>query len=351
MIKNNLTFFLKENKDSFKQSCIELAEDLIGSCFRVALLRDLTDFKEMKSDSKIISDVINNIIESPNSLIFKERLTSWGRFLENEIRFDVYRGERQIGRKTASYEAFEPIFKKTSLECFNEYWNDDMISCKNEYEKISDFKCYLDLLVPNEDVENIKKQGVNFNIKDWNTYTIQLLNRFFPEFTYCSKISTHNLRFMKKLNEDWSLGIEYNKNIFNRSKKTGSVEFPDYFNLILLNKDYDKKSKPDYVYSFDNGNIISLGILGNPFFYPPLMPSLGYESDYLTRFTPPNNYTLLTPQWHEDNKDGTTSILHDHEHGEKVKKYLYFYMDILSRTSKSYIEYVEKCLMDIFREC
>lgn len=41
-------------------------------------------------------------------------------------------------------------------------------------------------------------------------------------------------------------------------------------------------------------------------------------------------------------------IVHSDEYGEKLKKYAFFYMDLLGYSSKGYLDYLEKCILEVF---
>ena len=81
--------------------------------------------------------------------------------------------------------------------------------------------------------------------------------------------NSQTVRFFKKLNTEWYIGIEYIKNSINRSKKSRFFEFP-YFNIVLAKYCYGKKNQKDTPYE-QNKKILPLGILGNPFFYRPAL--------------------------------------------------------------------------------
>ena len=96
-------------------------------------------------------------------------------------------------------------------------------------------------------------------------------------------------------------------------------------------------------------NILSLGILGNPFFYRPCISLLNYASVEMY-YMEDNEFVSIRRyrySWGKEvHADGTFSLIHPQVYGEKLKKHAYFFMAALAHTSASYVAYLEKSILD-----
>jgi hypothetical protein len=127
----------------------------------------------------------------------------------------------------------------------------------------------------------------------------------------------------------------------------GDIGLPAYFNLILIKSSFKKTLKPaEYIYSFHD-DILSLGILGNPFFYPPSFWLSSFASVEMVHDE--NNMDRIEPKYWRQFKelpDGSTQIIHPEEYGEKLKRHAFFYMATLRYSAESYLRYVEASISD-----
>lgn len=178
---------------------------------------------------------------------------------------------------------------------------------------------------------------------------IALTKLNFPEFSFDEKRSSARmLRFLKPLGNGYYWGFEYDEKFIRNEARKGDLDLPYYFNLVLMNDAFRKGARPDsYIYSWHE-DIISLGILGNPFFYPPCMPLLSFESvDYVYREDDPENNNDFNYQIEfKDNGNGTFTVIHPKELGERLKRHAYYYMDILCYSTRPYLAYIEKSILN-----
>jgi hypothetical protein len=147
----------------------------------------------------------------------------------------------------------------------------------------------------------------------------------FPDFKYVEYLSNNKkIRLLKKIDNQYSLGIEYETSAMDRGLKNFSHDLPLTFNLIL------------FVHSLGNNNrlkiidSVSLGILGNPLFYPPAYKLAGYSAIIKHLIREERNASFVD---------------HLDEYIDRIKKHTFFYLQLLPKTSSIYLAYLEKALI------
>ena len=124
--------------------------------------------------------------------------------------------------------------------------------------------------------------------------------------------------------------------------KKGNPVLPDFFNLVLVNSQFNKTEKKSNYYYQDHPGIISLGILGNPFLYQPCYSLIGYNAVEAHR-----SQELGKPHLDEIAKlgGGQYQLMHPKSLNENIKKHAFFYMSLLSSTSHIYLQYIRNVLL------
>lgn len=276
-------------------------------------------------------------------------------FFDDEIFINIDSAFPYLKTSESDSNSFGDIREKLTLGCFEKYISMGYLkkcSIKSDFDGFINFEVNI-----NDYPTLIKSKRLNVNTTAWNSYTNQLIQHFFPGYLYDKSMSnSQTVRFFKKLNTEWYIGIEYIRNSINRSKKSRFFEFP-YFNIVLAKYCYGKKNQKDTPYE-QNKKILPLGILGNPFFYRPALTPMEYyvilERKYHckpnSKITGQNTtYCDYVPDINEtailSEENGKVVIRYRKEEELCLKNYICFYIDILSKTTVCYLNYIEKTLL------
>ena len=329
---------LIENKKNLELATLDVAQFCLKKNYLTVF-----DFFSNYNLETINNEILDSLNEKDN-LKLRLRNNDWAVFRENEISFQNYKSlnsdkehkSRRIARENLEYD------------CELKFWKDPAMNFK--YREIANFDCFIDLDFEINDYNKIKNKGNYFNYIGWKEYVLKLVNENFPDFQLDKSKSKKILRFTKKLENGVSFGFEYDeKKMINEIKK-GNLSLPDYFNLIIFNEDFNPKiDYKDYVFSY-NLDILSLGILGNPFFFQPCFPVNSFTLIDLYHYG--NSYpdNIEPKQVREYIKsDGKYRLVHSIEYGKKLKKHAFFYMFMLAITSKSYCSYIEKSIIETIK--
>jgi|GEM_PF-4355316 len=337
---------LKSNRNEFRNNSLALTEKLSGSYFEIAFWRFFMKEDGRILDPETIKKVITDSVPLLENFALRKRFTNGhGNFSdENEITFSIHHPEY-----TGLTGNWKTQVAQLTDTCLAAYWNEK--AHNEEYLAIAPFEPYINSTIASSTIAEVKKQGTAYNIKAWEQYVITVTEKCFPGYKFRKNKSNSRLRFLKQLTDDYFLGIEYNKNWVAKSVKSLLFEFPEDFTLILMHKEYDPKSKPGYIndyFTLEDENIISLGIAGNPFFYSPAFPPAAFEIQTMLKDPAVTTTSIMYRKpivsfIKDDN--GFTEVKYDQLHGELMKKYLYFYLHILSVTASSYIEYIEASIV------
>lgn len=341
--RSKLQTSLIDNSAFLKEKSIDVVNEAKDNFYNIIVENISDEYFPFKINHQRAIYNINKTLEIGPKL--KLRNDDWAVFRENEIEFKIVRDEEPEfhSKEQLQYRVDSEDFL---YECQANFWED---SQKNEsYNKIADFSCCEDLEFPSNEFQKIRNKGNIFKIESWIEYIFTLVEINFPDFKYEKSKSNKKVRFLKTLNEEIEFGFEYDSlELKNQIKKNG-IQLPNYFNIIIINRKFNVKEKKEYVFSYDN-DIISLGILGNPFFYQPCYPLISFATIELYHygvFYPDNTDPKKVRDYVYINNE-TMKIIHSDEYGEKLKKHAFFYMDLLGYSSKSYLEYLEKSISDI----
>jgi hypothetical protein len=336
---------LKKNLNLLKDESCRLIEESLCNYFRVVNL-NLSEKKvpfelNVSSSKKIIYDSISKI----SSFQLNPRYSfSFNHFDDNEIKFELI-GQDIPEPNDPNYIEYYSERSEIKEICLVEFWKDD----KNIklYNEIGNFDCFIDTTILLNEKNKYFEKGDIINIEGWENYLSNLLKLYFGEFKMESKSSASTVRLLKPINEDIYFGFEYNKAEYINFLKNGDIYFPEYFNLILLSNNFKKGTKKkDYVFRF-NDDILSLGILGNPFFYLPV-PVLESYCAYINKVIvdQSGNQRLKYFRDFKEISENRIEIIHSKEFGEETKKYALYYIATLAYTSKSYLTFLEKSIRD-----
>lgn len=331
-----------------KESSIDVVNE-VKDDYRKIILNIISDeFNPFKISPERAIYNINRTLESSGVPKLKLRFESKAVFRINEIEFKVITNDEP---ELHSKEELQLRVDTENFlyECQNEFWRD--INHNSKYYEISDFSCIEDFEFPVSKLELVTNSAGTYNVEAWSQYVFKLVEMNFPDFKYEKSKSNRKVRFLKSLNDDIQFGFEYDntelKKEINR-KTLNRIQLPYYFNVIIINKNFNPREKKEYVIKYDN-DIMSLGIVANPFFYHPCYPLSLFgiiELYHYGNFYPDNTKPKKVRDCVKVN-DETMKMVYSKEYFEKLKKYAFFYMHLLGYSSKSYLDYLEKSILDI----
>jgi hypothetical protein len=342
----------KKNKEILLHQSIKQLEESFNTCYRV-MIEPCTNIKyPYNIDLELSKKVILNSIKSEQnlSLRLKNKVKNKTSFNENEILFSLIKSDTYLAWDTEEGKNYRMYSQDLQYDCEKEFWRDQ--KKLNAYAKISNFKCEKEVELPSDIVYKSGSIDHYFiNKAEWIDYVFKLSELNFPEFSFNQDFSTETtLRFLKPIADDYYWGFEYDIKFLNTSMKNGVINLPEYLNLMLINKKF-KNNTQTFKYKYlVNELAISLGILGNPFFYWPC-----YQLDTFIHFdnwyvkgkylNTINNYKFQ----HTKLSNGNIKISPDSTRDENIKKHAFFYMDILKYSSIGYLDFVEKSIIDTFK--
>lgn len=222
--------------------------------------------------------------------------------------------------------------------CEEEFWHENMH--QQAYEKFSAINIFEDTIFKSHQFAYFQsKQDFILNKIIWFSYVKTLVEMFFPEFKYNAQFSSKKIhRYLLQLKEDIWFGFEYDDGEIFYQLKKGTPCLPVYFNLVVfIGSSFNKNESVLNYYRQNNPAVLSLGILGNPFFYHPCAPMLGYSAIDCKR-----NYQKGTPYLKRlvQLDESYYQVIHPGAYGESMKKHAFFYMSLLASSSKIYLEYL-----------
>jgi hypothetical protein len=342
-IRENLTLFLRNNKEMLRENSINIGEQLLNSYYKVLLFYYYTDHRTGILEMPLLLGSIDKGLDNPENPSLQQRFVEYGLAWDNEVRFrNIYCQTKEMGFvKNNQAKSILKFLSKESEELFwQEKKNVDL------YNRLGNWKLFNDIEIDKNELENYKQNNYQVNAQQWHNYANQLANYFFPNYTLNENLSSNANRFLKQINENWYFGFEYDAKLINKAKKYGFVEFSLYLNIVLIHKDFNKKDKLDYIFKQRN-DILSLGKLNNPFF-DLINPPDSCSTRYRIIENAPNNFTLLSNLPVEFVKLDSDNYLvkYNNDYGEVIKKYLQYYFSITAFTATGYLEYVEKSVRD-----
>lgn len=299
-------------------------------------------FVEKHSNDFVRVAFENLIPKHPPFDLNSEELIKSFRSIQNlkcPIRFGLKKGDgRHWWKNEVLIDLDLPEITDWGTPSFFEYrkWRDNLeYKCQDEFfidGSINEVSEYLNSWPLFEDIKSVQS-GIGYNKNSWIEILRYLLTNLFPSFPYSSGFSYGKVRrHLKQLGEQAWLGFEYDETFIMQEIKQGNLSMSNYFNLLIIDSSFDSRQKPSTYYYKNNQSVISLGILGNPFFYPPCYPITGFTAveKYRREQKSMSSYLLLTDWIREMN-----------ECEMELKKHSYFYLVLLSLTSEPYLKYLE----------
>ncbi|MBU3660017.1 MAG: hypothetical protein FGM14_09115 [Flavobacteriales bacterium] len=213
------------------------------------------------------------------------------------------------------------------------------------FPKINSVPLFLDLIMNREEAEkfHIKYYGQVFNIEGWINHIKSLVPKCYEGFEFDAKKSTSGtFRFVKKINDDFHIGLEYNNNEILYQIKRNFLHLPD-INIIIYNNEFRKSTK---FFRFESKTVWGLGTIENPFF--SLQTSL---VAYYLRLTSNNNidktYSGRSIAFRDKIGENKYRIYNDSNFSEALNLFAFYEFFVSAKYNKSYINYLERS----FKKC
>jgi hypothetical protein len=331
-IKEALQDNLIKNKVSFQDACIQFIEENKSSFARLAFTHISTLNKGFKIDINLAKENISKSIQERENFTLKDRLNGRANYRDNEI---FVNSDFIPTPEWNSQEHMEGLIRRQDFEyiCEQEFWEDEISN--SEFGNLSDFNCFNDLIIAKDQLTTFQNRNFNNNVEGWDKYIQSLIQINFLDFFPNMIERNGKLIFYSHLGENLNFGFFYDrKKLITELRQ--NILLPDYLNLFILNGDVEKlnlKSNPE--------TYMSLGILGNPFFFHPCFPLLSFSSiDMFYRKNEMNNLELNYKREFIELANGNSQVMHPQEYGEKLKMHACFYLKLLRMTSQSYLDFL-----------
>ncbi len=337
-----ITNSLQKNKHFLEKESIRIFTSILKMPeYKTVLRLYLTDNKNNETNPEIISEIIKENISDINNLRYQLRKTNWIRFLDNEVLFAIKSRKYSIGAYNPTIKNYMELVALETVDCYNLYWQKEINKILED--KYSGYNLFEDHIIENTFTDkNSYKSHLQYNLDTnvWDNFVCNLLTNFFPGFSYDNKHSKGKMhRITKEINNKWLLGIEFPKKFINRTKKDYyTLDFPESFNLVAIEKSVDSKRK--------KSKTISFGILCNPFcFFSPMPPNRFMMSIRMgKKDTASYSKDIAKIDLLPDNK---IQITYDKDFATRSKRYIIYYISILQYTSTCYLKYIEKTIADL----
>lgn len=190
-----------------------------------------------------------------------------------------------------------------------------------------------------------------FNQQVWLDFVNSLIIKMFPKYRYNLNFSTKKIRrHLFEIKEGIWFGFEFDTTeMKHQLKNRGTASLPDAFNLILIDEStFNKYESTQNYYCKENESIISLGLLGNPFFFPPCYPLSGFSAVDTNRLST-TSMRYASEIYAVGN--GMYQFVNSAAYGDSMKRHAYFYMNLLASTSEVYLDYLERVIQESLDSC
>lgn len=280
--------------------------------------------------------------EDINNASFQFKAADGSRWWDNEIRLPFINKMPEITEwGTPQFWAYREWRNNMEYTCENEFWGIDKFYSSSHLPSTEIFD---NKVLKMDELPKYQAWPKFLFLKEnWFMYVRSLVEIAFPQFKYSEKFSTKKMpRFLLELKEGIWFGFEYEvTDMAYELKRNETPSLPMYFNLIIINEAFDKKMDVKHYYFGSCYTVVSLGILGNPFFYHPCYPLIGFCAvDIEQNNKNGNPYKSEVVKIEE----GQYRVLHPPKFADSMKRHAYFYMNLLATTSKPYLEYLQGVL-------
>jgi len=336
VLRKELQDSLQKNKSILLNESLRLLENSFDNYYKIIIHEISFDYALSRRTKEMAKANIFNTLEQVNYPLLGYRdMFESSPFWSSELKFHVLKHQNQ-SPTNEQYNIQYRKRKELEIECKEYFFK--TIDNQEAYKNISDFNCFTEKVYTETEFSTKLHHGFTFNINGWKDYVFRLISFHFSEYTFMKKkSSSQTLRFLKPLTEELLIGIEYDENEFKSDFRHGDPSLPS-LNIVILNRKFDKNLKADIYRTGYNENILSLGPVGNPFFFPPCIPMKNFHLIELMRQEETQKYKI----YYNVRSDGNYEIIYPQTYGETLKEHAFFYFHLIGYTSKGYLKYIER---------
>lgn len=222
---------------------------------------------------------------------------------------------------------------------------------QKEYETISAFKCFETIQMPFKDLNKVHPVYFKYNYEEWVEYFKKLMPYFFEGFTFSEKLSTKKIiRFEKKVTTDLFIGFEMHLDYWKKlvEKFSFNFEFP-LNNIFAFTNEFRKNFKERKHLEKASCYSLNIGSIKHPFIsnyfslynYCLNLLNSFYIDDNNQPVIEPAKYPIYYIQLNEE----LVELKYSEEFATKLKQFAFYYFAVISKTSKCYLDFLEKCLI------
>lgn len=199
------------------------------------------------------------------------------------------------------------------------------------YQKISNFNCFEDRVVNEKKFYSIMLNAPFYNVKGWILYYQALLDFKFSEFSE-KIVSGKTIVKYRPFKGKYFLGIETDYQSCKNNFRKGWWDAPEY-KLIIFEKLDGKKIN----------RAVTFEKFVHPHFDPPVFSFPGFYGSMTTRYINEIEIVLGDDGTNKEYLgDGAVRIYNTDQYSDDFKRHAYFYYDMLYRTTKEYIKFIEE---------
>ncbi len=348
LIRKLIVKELADGYDDFVLSTMRLVEDNFDS-YRQVAFEDISEKRSFFSlDIKFCVDFIHTSIDEKELISFGYKADDGYPWFKNEIKFPFYsRIPEPPPFGSASFFKYREWRDDLEYNCERKFW--EIEGFRTKYQQFENLNVFDDFLFEKDKLLDFQRENKFYLEKQkWLEFISSLISIFFPEFKESRELSIGSVkRYILPINRHLLFGFEYDESALNYEISKGQPEMPRFFNLILINANVKKGIKGLKHWRADSSDILSLGILGNPFFFPPCYSMIGFCAiDRHRQFESGLQYKreIIAIQ------EGRYQLIHPRTYNESIKRHAFFYMHLLSFTAAPYIEYLIKSVKRAIRE-
>lgn len=328
--KKEIVRTLSHNKNDFLLTTLGLVDDAKSKYYRIGLENIV--FGDIHSLKDLIEKTIHDN-ENPT-------------FTKNDI---IYRAK---GLKNVEYGELNTYFQKQFRDIEERIKDEFWLNQTNQerFNQITDFNVFRNLVVDKSEATNLMKYGAIFEVDNWQKFHQSLIAIFFPDFKFDIKLSSKTHRYVKQISDNLFLCLEYDFKQEGQALSRGSVDVGMY-RLVLLNKDFNRKTKSEEYYYNTNPTILNLGNAVHPIFNNPCTELRRFFARENIIETSSGNASFKYWTKFEYLPDDKMRLYNSEQFGNTLKRHAFFYMDIYSYYFRQYLKFLETCLTkDFFYE-
>jgi len=264
------------------------------------------------------------------------------RFIRDELFFHI-KGIYDIN-VNQERDIISQQFNLYEIKYETEYWK--VQKNVSKFDKIRLKDCFENIILNEKEVHSyVKKRMMLFNVKDWVDYFQKITSSMLKTSFFDKQLSTaKTTRFSKKINDEYKLVIEYDKQHLKKKIHQGLLTEPEYC-LLIVNKNFDKKTK-SYLYKTQvHPDVIYLRNVFHPVFRG--VSSIGGFSSRLNSIqNKDGSYSFCYPTQYKQLGNNQIQLFNSEEYGNLLIKHALYSLDFKFFFAQTYLEYIENSLKE-----